>query len=230
VTEPESISIDELLADWKLVKNSKGDPGKHEACGASLLSIKAGEKFTDRLECAHPTLNSLMISAFDSSHATPADLEALVRAGEHGMVETRWIADTIVLCAHGRTDAGPGPDPRNVVQVALDVFAAIEYWKAAPRWVPLVGANLVGASLVGASLVGASLVGANLVGANLVGANLDGANLVGANLVGANLDGARYLEHAYGLTSAYGSRHTRLPKGWHVDQSTGLICRDAEVA
>ena len=53
--------------------------------------------------------------------------------------------------------------------------------------------------------------------ADLARANLAGANLARANLARANLAGAR------------GNQFTKLPKGWKVDEATGLIVKADEV-
>ena len=97
-----------------------------------------------------------------------------------------------------------------------------DLWGANLRSANLGVANLGSADLGSANLGSANLRGANLRGANLGSADLGSADLGSANLGGANLWGAN-------LGGAHGNSVTVLPAGWHVEEATGLIARDAEV-
>jgi hypothetical protein len=175
-------TIDEALDRFTLI-DGPGSATENKACVMTALSWVAGEAWSDSPACAHPILARIAINANDADDTTPEQRAEIVRAGEHGIIDTWWVPGEVIAAAQAR----PVDDDRTPVQCALDVFGAVAWWKADKQRPNLVGANLWDANLWDANLRGANLAGANLTGANLWDANLRGANLAGANLTGANL-------------------------------------------
>jgi hypothetical protein len=160
--------VKDALTKFSLV-SGLGD-GKTTACAMSLLNWiwKNGDEWSDSPECAHPIIRSLVITANDAPDTTPEMRAELVKAGEHGILNTSWVPGAVIAWAQSyERDA----DPPTNYQRALTCIKRVAEWKAGHRARP----DLRGAYLVGAELCGANLVGANLRDANLVGAYLGGA-------------------------------------------------------
>ena len=216
--------VEEALGRFRLV-NGAGD-GTQTACAMSLLNWiwRNGDEWSDAPDCAHPLIRSVVIVANDDATTTPEMRAELVRAGEHGVLDTWWVpAEVVVASLAAEREADP-PSPYDRALVCLQRVAA---WKAAPTrekanlsdanladaylaGANLADANLSGAYLAEAYLADADLAGAYLADAYLAEANLAGADLADANLAGANLAGAN-------LAGAYGNEHTVLPSGWRVE-------------
>ena len=228
-------TIDEALARFELVRGTAGSEADGKACAMSLLSWLWGDEWTDSPTCAHRTITSAVIAAFDADTTTHAEREAITRAGVDGALDTWWVPDEVVAAAQVWT--GEGADERRPAERVLDMLGAIAWWKVARGDRPnltrayLTGAYLTRANLTDAYLTRANLTRANLTGADLTGADLTGADLTRANLTRANLTDA-YLTGANltraNLTGARGNRWTALPAGWRVDEA-GLIVADVEV-
>jgi hypothetical protein len=182
-------SVDEALGRFTLVSGS-GSPDSNTACAMTALSWVAGESWTESLPCVNRVLRSNVIAANDAGGTTADQRAALVRAGEHGILDTWWVPDQVVTWALG------GDKDKPFVERVIAAVGKVAEWKQTHERPNLGGAYLRDAYLGGANLGGANLGGANLGGANLRGANLGGANLRDAYLGGANLRDA-YLGGAY---------------------------------
>jgi hypothetical protein len=207
-------TVDEALERFDLIAG-QGD-GETTACAMTAISWIAGNGWSDHPECAHRLLADLVIRANDAKTTTPAERADIVRAGEHGLIDTWWLPDTVVLgCLAESRDEDP------VVEV-LATLALAAWWKVDKRRAnlsradlsranlsraDLSRANLSRADLSRADLSGANLSGADLSRADLSGANLSGANLSRADLSRANLSGAN-------LSRADHSDFTRWPEGF----------------
>jgi uncharacterized protein YjbI with pentapeptide repeats len=89
-------------------------------------------------------------------------------------------------------------------------------------------ADLRSANLRSANLRSADLGSANLRSANLRSADLGYADLRSANLRSANLRSALNFGESLNWQTARGNSYTVLPKGWHIDEATGLVVADVE--
>ena len=180
-------TVEEALTKFELVSGA-GD-GKQTACAMSMLNwicYNTEKGWSDAPECAHGLIRQVVIRANDATGVTPEMRGELVKAGEHGILDTWWIPAEVVVQA---MSAERGTVPTEYDR-ALAMVQRIAAWKLDKAKPDLTGANLTGANLAGANLTGANLTGADLAGANLAGADLTGANLAGADLAGANLAGA----------------------------------------
>ena len=180
-------TVEEALTKFELVSGA-GD-GKQTACAMSMLNwicYNTEKGWSDAPECAHGLIRQVVIRANDAAGVTPEMRGELVKAGEHGILDTWWIPTEVVVQAMS-AERGTVPTEYDRALAMVQRIAAWKLDKAKPN---LTGANLTGAYLTGANLTRANLTGANLAGANLTGANLAGADLAGANLAGANLAGA----------------------------------------
>jgi hypothetical protein len=188
MTNSTAHTVDEALERFTLISGA-GD-GERTACAMTAIAWIAGDGWSDHPECAHRLLADLVIRANDAAGTTPEQRAEIVRAGEHGLIDTWWMPDTVVLgcLAQSRDD-----DP---VTEVLGTLALVGWWKA-----DKCRANLSRADLSRADLSGADLSGANLSRADLSGANLSGANLSRANLYGA--------DH---------NAHTRWPAGFTTER------------
>jgi len=239
----QSHTIDEALAKFDLIAG-KGD-GRKTACVMSAISWVAGEAFTDTPSCAHRLLRALTINANDADDTTPEDRAAILRAGEHGLLDTWWVPDEVIAAAMsaGKVTEGEEPpeDQRSPVQRVLDVLGAVAWWKedkqrADLRYADLGSADLRSANLGYANLRSADLRSADLRYADLRSADLRSANLRSANLGYADLRSADLRSaqpavrprEALNVTTAYGNEYTVLPAGWSVDEDTGLVVKDGE--
>ena len=164
-------TITEALDRFELTAGT-GSEKDGKACVATALAWVNGDAWSDDLPCANRLLRSIVIRVNDADGTIPGGRQALVRAGEHGLLDTWWVPDIVVLWLLSQGD-------RELDHVAqtVDLLQRVAAWKPTKER----PTNLVGASLDGANLDGARLDGARLVGASLVGANLDGARLVGAS-------------------------------------------------
>ena len=208
-------TVDEALTRFALVEGV-GD-GDTTACPMSALNwIRYGDgKWTDAPECAHPLIRSVVIQVSDDERrTTPAMRAEIVRAGEHGILDTWWIPTEVVVWAlsHDR-----GTDPPTPFDRLMTVLRRVATWKDTRARINLAGADLTDANLTPADLTRADLTRANLAGANLTRANLTDANLTRANLAGVNLTNAN-------LTDAKGSAATVLPAGWMVSDAGLIVC------
>jgi uncharacterized protein YjbI with pentapeptide repeats len=187
---PENRTVEDALARFELLDHIGN--GETTACAASALAWVAGLAHTDRLPCAAPALNSMLIAANDD-HTTTADQRAdLVRAGATGLVDTWWLPGVVVAhcIAAGRKDAD-GQQIEGKVAQMLATFAAIGAWKGThERIADLRSADLSSANLRSADLHDANLRSADLHDANLSSADLSSANLRSADLHDANLSSA----------------------------------------
>jgi len=192
MTTIQAHTIEEALAKFDLIEG-KGD-GKTTACVMSAISWVAGEAFTDAPTCAHRLLRSMTISANDADGTTAEDRAAILKAGEHGLLDTWWVPDEVVAAAMsaGKVTEGAEPpeDERSPVQKVLDVLGAVAWWKQDKQRPDLRYADLGSANLGSANLRYADLDFADLGFADLGFANLGFANLRSANLGSANLDSA----------------------------------------
>jgi len=188
----QSHTIDEALAKFDLIAG-KGD-GRKTACVMSAISWVAGEAFTDTPSCAHRLLRALTINANDADDTTPEDRAAILRAGEHGLLDTWWVPDEVIAAAMsaGKVTEGEEPpeDQRSPVQRVLDVLGAVAWWKEDKQRADLRYADLGYADLGSADLGSADLGSANLRYADLRYANLRSANLRSADLRSADLGSA----------------------------------------
>jgi uncharacterized protein YjbI with pentapeptide repeats len=89
-------------------------------------------------------------------------------------------------------------------------------------------ANLRSADLGYANLGSANLGSADLRYANLGYADLRYADLGYANLRYADLGSALNFGESLNWQTARGNSYTVLPKGWHIDEATGLVVADVE--
>ena len=153
---PTPHTIDEALDRFTLVGGTAGSPDEGTACVMTALSWVAGESWTDHPNCAHPILTNLAIRANDHDDTTPEQRADIVRAGETGLIDTRWLPGEVVAWCIAEGVKVDGPVPR-----CLETLAAVTAWKA----------NKVRPNLRGAYLGGAYLRDANLVGAYLRGAD-----------------------------------------------------------
>ncbi len=204
-------TVEEALTKFELVSGA-GD-GKQTACAMSMLNwicYNTEKGWSDAPECAHSLIRQVVIRANDAAGVTPEMRAELVKAGEHGILDTWWIPAEVVVQAMS-AERGTVPTEYDRALAMVQRIAAWKLDKAKPN---LIGADLAGAYLTRADLTGADLTGAYLTGADLTRAyltdayltraNLARANLTGANLTGANLAGAN-LTRAY-LTDAYLTR------------------------
>ena len=222
-------TVEEALTKFELVSGA-GD-GKQTACAMSMLNwicYNTEKGWSDAPECAHGLIRQVVIRANDATGVTPEMRGELVKAGEHGILDTWWIPTEVVVQA---MSAERGTVPTEYDR-ALAMVQRIAAWKLDKAKPDLARANLTGADLTGADLAGANLTGANLTGAYLTGAYLTGANLTGANLTRANLAGA-YLTRANltgadltranltgaDLAGAYGKPYSGMLDGWKQDDN-----------
>jgi hypothetical protein len=206
--------VEEALNRFKLVKETAGSEEKGTACPVSALSWIAGTEWSDHPSCAHPMICDITINAADDIETTPNDLEALVRAGVTGLIDTADIPTEVVLAAisgarllhllAGKAHMSPTGFFVPPVTQALCVLEAISAWKDGVRGETgplfLAGvkfcafADLADLDLSGADLRRVNLDSANMSGVNLQGANLRDASLIRANLLDADLRGADFTD------------------------------------
>ncbi len=185
-------TVEEALTKFELVSGA-GD-GKQTACAMSMLNwicYNTEKGWSDAPECAHGLIRQVVIRANDATGVTPEMRGELVKAGEHGILDTWWIPAEVVVQA---MSAERGTVPTEYDR-ALAMVQRIAAWKRDKTKPNLTDANLTGADLAWADLAGADLAGANLTDADLTGANLTDAN----------------------LTGAYGKPYGGMPDGWKQD-------------
>ncbi len=197
-------SVDEALDRFDLIAGT-GSPASNQGCAMTVLSWVAGEAWTDWMACANAVLCRNVIAANDAPGTTPEQRAEMVRLGEHGVIDTWWVPDQVVVWALS------GDKDTPYVQRVIDAIGKVARWKETHEVPDLTRADLTGAYLAGAYLTRADLTGANLTGADLTRAYLAGAYLTRAYLAGANLT------RAY-LAGARGSRFTVWPDGFDVPQ------------
>ncbi len=166
-------TVEEALTKFELVSGA-GD-GKQTACAMSMLNwicYNTEKGWSDAPECAHGLIRQVVIRANDATGVTPEMRSELVKAGEHGILDTWWIPTEVVVQAMS-AERGTAPTEYDRALAMVQRIAAWKLDKAKP--------NLAGADLTGANLAGAYLAGANLTRANLAGADLTDANLTRAN-------------------------------------------------
>lgn len=86
--------LDEALGKFDLIA-AQGD-GEKTACAMTLLAWMAGKDWTDKPECAHPTICSQVIQANDADRTTKAMRADLVRLGVEGVLDTWWVPAEVV--------------------------------------------------------------------------------------------------------------------------------------
>ncbi len=195
-------TVEEALTKFELVSGA-GD-GKQTACAMSMLNwicYNTEKGWSDAPECAHGLIRQVVIRANDATGVTPEMRGELVKAGEHGILDTWWIPAEVVVQA---MSAERGTVPTEYDR-ALAMVQRIAAWKLDKTKPNLTDANLTGAYLTGANLTDANLTDAYLTGADLTDADLTDADLTGANLTDAN------------LTGAYGKPYGGMPDGWKQD-------------
>ena len=130
-------TIDEALERFNLISGAGN--GETSACVMTAISWVAGEAWSDSPECAHRLLRYMAVAANDHPATTPEQRADLVRAGEHGLIDTWWIPDTVVLgCMAESRDEDP-------VTETLSTLALVAWWKVDKRRANLSGADLSGA-------------------------------------------------------------------------------------
>jgi len=232
-------TIEEAIERFNLI-GSAGSEEDNTACVMTAVSWVAGEAWTDHPQCAHRLLSSAAIAGNDYKDTTPEQRAALLRAGEHGLLDTWWVPDSVVVLA--LASAGKDATPFRRAFVAVNYVAD---WKIKKPRAVLSGAVLSGAVLRGAVLSdadlsdavlsdavlsdavlrGAVLSDADLSDADLRDADLRGAVLRGAVLSDADLSDADLRDadlSGADLRGAVGNEWTLLPTGWKVN-SEGLI-------
>ena len=161
-------TVEEALTKFKLV-SGVGD-GEQTACAMSMLNwicYNTEKGWSDAPECAHGLIRQVVIRANDAAGVTPEMRAELVKAGEHGILDTWWIPAEVVVQA---MSAERGTVPTEYDR-ALAMVQRIAAWKLDKTKPNLAGAYLAGAYLAGANLAGADLADANLTGAYLTDAN-----------------------------------------------------------
>src|SRR5690606_37359179 len=88
-------TVDDALAHFELVEGA-GSPTEGTACVMTAVSWIAGEAWTDSPSCARRLLRNLAIAANDAEGTSAQDRAEILRAGEHGLIDTWWIPDAVV--------------------------------------------------------------------------------------------------------------------------------------
>lgn len=204
-----------LLGEFTLIEGA-GSKVRRTACAMSLLCMvddPYGE-FTDKPDCAHPVLNSIVISANDSGISE--ELKAtLVRAGVTGVLDTWWIPSIVIAKVQAEMNTINPDVLNNRYNRAIVALDFISKWKENREKI----VSLRYDDLNGANLQGLDLRGVDLMGADLRFARLRYTMLHDANLRNAKMD-------CVSLKYTYGSRGTLLPDGYKVNESGLIVCTD----
>ena len=213
MTTIETHTIDEALAKFDLV-NGVGN-GQDTACVMSAISWVAGEAFGDAPSCAHPALRCIAIGANDHPDTTPEQRAEILKAGEFGLIDTWWVPTEVIVAA-----MSPGP-----VAWPSCSRCGVELRRAgASGWRAAEGGDLkCGEPLEaheppeGWAPPKDERTAVEKVLAVLGALTWWKEDKQRPGLAGAYLAGAR------------GNQFTKLPKGWKVDEATGLIVKADEV-
>ena len=223
MTAAEKRTIRKALNRFELIAGAGSEDTK-QACAMTMLAWVAGREWTDAPPCAHRILRDRVISVNDKSDTTPEMRAAIVKAGEHGILDTWWVPDLVIAAAF-ELRKGDSDKPYDRLLRAL---ARVAKWKLDKGLPPdLSAADLSGAVLESADLRSADLRSADLGNAVLSGADLESAVLSGADLSGAilrsavlrsaDLSGA--ILRSADLRGARGEPYTGMPSGWKLSSS-----------
>ena len=177
--------VDEALADFKLIGGAGAEANK-EACAMTLLAWMRGRDWTDKPECAHPTICDLVIRANDAPETMKTQRAKLVKLGVEGVLDTWWVPSEVIAYHVGLASK----EKKGTYSRAVRVLECIAEWKQERERPDFSSADLRSADLSSVDLSSANLRSANLSSADLSFANLSFANLSSVDLSSANLSSA----------------------------------------